>query len=241
MSGDIEKLRELEAKATLGPWAVDYLDKAGQRVVRADHYEIFTAWHHALGSIEQEMEANVALIVAMRNALPGLLELLSANAAEIERLRGERVWRCFHCDEVFTTTEAAKEHFGPDELQPPGCCIDAAEYRRMELNHNRHLIEDDECSRTFYRMQADHATALIREEEKGYEKGLRDAGSAVVARAEAAESLVTTLRERMGEAWEALDDLLDYSGGAPNALEDEYVVERARATLASLKENEDHE
>lgn len=34
------------------------------------------------------------------------------------------------------------------------------------------------------------------------------------------------------EMFEALQDILDYSGGAASALEDEYVMERARAALS---------
>ena len=77
----IEELRALLAKATPGPWEVDYLDKNGQRVIRQEHIEIATLWHHSVGSIEKEMEANAALIVAMRNALPALLDLATASLA----------------------------------------------------------------------------------------------------------------------------------------------------------------
>ena len=77
----IEELRALLAKATPGPWEVDYLDKNGQRVIRQEHIEIATLWHHSVGSIEKEMEANAALIVAMRNALPDLLDLATASLA----------------------------------------------------------------------------------------------------------------------------------------------------------------
>jgi hypothetical protein len=36
-------------------------------------------------------------------------------------------------------------------------------------------LEDTELHREIYRLKADHATALRREEEKGYARGLRDA------------------------------------------------------------------
>jgi hypothetical protein len=32
-----------------------------------------------------------------------------------------KYWRCFHCDEVFTTEEAAREHFGEDPGEPTAC------------------------------------------------------------------------------------------------------------------------
>lgn len=62
----------MEAKHTPGPWDVDYLDKHGQRVVRSQHIEVCTCWHHSVGSIEREMEANAQLIAAA----PELLAML---------------------------------------------------------------------------------------------------------------------------------------------------------------------
>jgi hypothetical protein len=32
-------------------------------------------------------------------------------------------WTCFHCDETFTTPEAARHHFGEDETRDPACII----------------------------------------------------------------------------------------------------------------------
>jgi len=83
----IEELRGLLAKATPGPWEVDYLDKNGQRVIRQEHIEIATFWHHSVGSIEKEMEANAALVVAMRNALPALLDRLEKAEGELAEAR----------------------------------------------------------------------------------------------------------------------------------------------------------
>lgn len=61
-----------EVKHTPGPWELGYLDHAGQRVVRQEHIEVCTCWHHSVGSIEREMEANARLIAAA----PELLEAL---------------------------------------------------------------------------------------------------------------------------------------------------------------------
>jgi hypothetical protein len=57
-------------KPTPGPWWVGSLDPAGQRIVRQEHIEICTCWHHSVTSIEKEMEANARLIAAA----PDLLE-----------------------------------------------------------------------------------------------------------------------------------------------------------------------
>ena len=144
---------------------------------------------------------------------------IRALTAENEALRRERGWRCFHCDEVFTTVEAATEHFGKYEDATPGCCIDLAEYRRMEQVDFAHRVEDDECSRTFHRMQADHLTALRREEEKGYERGLRDAGPEALARAESSEFLVAELREKVERLESALIDATAHLAAATSSYE----------------------
>lgn len=43
-------------------------------------------------------------------------------------------WRCFHCDEVFTTREAAAEHFGDGnyEAETP-LCVEAATTEQKQL------------------------------------------------------------------------------------------------------------
>ena len=104
----IEELRALLAKATPGPWEVDYLDKNGQRVIRQEHIEIATFWHHCVGSIEKEMEANAALVVAMRNALPALLDLAS-RVERAEQLAYTGAISLASIDEGATRPETWKE------------------------------------------------------------------------------------------------------------------------------------
>lgn len=87
----------------------------------------------------------------------------------------EMPWRCFHCDETFTDREGAAEHFGTSLLQEPGCQIDIAKYRSMEELVRRSSAEDTDLHREIAQIQGGHATALRREEEKGYARGLRDA------------------------------------------------------------------
>lgn len=101
-------------------------------------------------------------------------------------------WRCFHCDETFTDSDAAAEHFGRSEFQQPACQIDIAEYRKMEEVNRRHCEEDTDLHRTMYAMQSDHQIALRREEEKGYARGLKDAvlypADAAIAKAQGEQS-----------------------------------------------------
>jgi hypothetical protein len=89
-------------------------------------------------------------------------------------MSGAAEWRCFHCDEVFATVEGAREHFGASEIAEPACKIDMAEYRRLENQQASCHAECCEEAKRYFAMQADHARALIREEQKGYDKGLKD-------------------------------------------------------------------
>ena len=93
-------------------------------------------------------------------------------------------WRCFHCGDTFTRAEErwARKHFGGDESAEPVCLIRSAgeaalltALRNAEDALARYRAEDTDLMRGMWAMQADHATALRREEERGYEKGMRDA------------------------------------------------------------------
>lgn len=94
----------------------------------------------------------------------------------------QKIWRCFHCDEVFTTYAAARHHFGRNESANPVCVIKApgewalvAALRAAEDQLARYRVEDSDVLRAMHSMVADHQVALRREEEKGYARGLRDA------------------------------------------------------------------
>lgn len=50
-------------------------------------------------------------------------------------------WRCFHCDEVFRTRQAAQDHFGLDELERPGCVAILTEGERAILEDRREWRE----------------------------------------------------------------------------------------------------
>lgn len=61
---------------TPGPWEIGYLDKHGQRLVRGQHIEICTCWHHS--ALEKEMEANASLIAAAPDLLAALEDSLDS-------------------------------------------------------------------------------------------------------------------------------------------------------------------
>lgn len=89
-------------------------------------------------------------------------------------------WRCFHCDEVFTSRRWAAQHFGADQGAAVACKIKGYEghlvtaLRRAEAELARYHQDDSDVMRSIMTMEADHGQALIRAEEEGYNKGVRD-------------------------------------------------------------------
>lgn len=104
----------------------------------------------------------------------------------------EKEWRCFHCDEVFKTVAEAQDHFGIELdvypgcvmrfLQPAGLPVVELGVERMLLHHyreaqkelHRYRVEDSDMDRKIHAMRADHQQALIRAEERGYNRGVQD-------------------------------------------------------------------
>lgn len=87
-------------------------------------------------------------------------------------------WVCFHCGEHFPGTFAgqqkARHHFGDCPIEQPACQIDARAFRSMQDMVHRYQAEDTELHREIYKLKAEHYSALQREEEKGYARGLVD-------------------------------------------------------------------
>jgi hypothetical protein len=90
-------------------------------------------------------------------------------------------WRCFHCNTVFTSRKWAAEHFGADESATPACKLTNSEghlvtyIRKLEAELAAYRDERDEILMAWNAMQSDNLQAVIRAEEKGYGKGVRDA------------------------------------------------------------------
>lgn len=99
-------------------------------------------------------------------------------------MTGKVHWRCFHCGETFTLKQErwAREHFGRRPDAQPVCLIRTAgeaallsALRKAEDLLESYRREDGDILRAMWSMQADHASALRREEERGYNKGVVDA------------------------------------------------------------------
>lgn len=89
-------------------------------------------------------------------------------------------WRCFHCDEVFRSANEARIHFGGGSFEDAGCVLKDYEdgllgiIREQQAELERFRAEDSDLLRVIATMEADHLQALIRAEEEGYNKGIRD-------------------------------------------------------------------
>lgn len=101
------------------------------------------------------------------------------------RLTMKKRWRCFHCDDVFTSYYAAEIHFGRSEGQTPACLVVGANKSLIEtLREAENSAADawfklhEECSdiaKAMYAQNSRHQRQLREAEELGYSRGLRDA------------------------------------------------------------------
>ncbi len=86
----------MDVQHTPGPWHTVGLDKNAQRVVASQHIEIATCWHHCVGSIEREMEANARLIAAAPEILEALTMIhrimIQRDMVEDEREVVDQAW-----------------------------------------------------------------------------------------------------------------------------------------------------
>lgn len=128
-------------------------------------------------------------------------------------------WRCFHCDATFTVHQErwAREHFGANEGETPVC--------KMRIPGEAHLItalrkaqaelasyrsEDTDLMRAIESMEADYREKMIREEEKGYARGLKDYMAVEAERDKAAASVkaICEMFARYGADFEEVESIL---------------------------------
>ena len=95
-------------------------------------------------------------------------------------------WRCYFCDETFTDPKEAGAHFGAENYREPLCKLATVEgglaahiaglESEVDKLRRQAFDEDSAAERAHFGREADHARALVEAEQKGYERGLRDAG-----------------------------------------------------------------
>jgi hypothetical protein len=96
----------------------------------------------------------------------------------------KKSWRCFHCDELFTSAAKARVHFGYDNHSTPACFIVGAAGSLIEKLREAEKDLDDawfaiqeetlDCHKAMRAQSARHQSSLVAAEELGYERGLRD-------------------------------------------------------------------
>lgn len=118
----------------------------------------------------------------------------------------EKTWRCFHCDEVFVTVVDARCHFGSDQFSDPACRIKAAgehallvALRNAEDALTRYRNEDSDVLRVMYALSSDHGAAVVQAEQKGYDRGLRDAPVGLAEANERGNKLLVQVEELRAE------------------------------------------
>ena len=88
-------------------------------------------------------------------------------------------WRCYHCDAVYTDPFEAGIHFGADVAGTCACVLPHEQHlvehiRDLEKRLDSYRTESDRVMRSIMTLEDENRRALIREEEKGYARGLRD-------------------------------------------------------------------
>lgn len=135
---DIKRLRELESKATIGPWEVNTLAGRPNR-------EIFSVFDDNIGDFGcgglgfEATEANAEFVVAARNAIPTLLDEIEQKQVHVVVLEHQIA------------------------LLPDGWKFraEAAEARVVELEHTHSkLLSVIECANATARRRGDQRDAL---------------------------------------------------------------------------------
>lgn len=103
-----------------------------------------------------------------------------------------RQWRCFHCDQTFTSFKYAREHFGIEGLDAPACKLSQAEghlvtyIRRLEAELQEYRTDAHETLLASMSMDYESRGAAQIAEEKGYDRGVAETWA--MARQEAAKA-----------------------------------------------------
>jgi hypothetical protein len=156
------------------------LDKS--TIYQDGHRVLMLTGQHAGGSSPQSRQELRVRIVRLLNEAEGGAISDDPNYNAIPAAG----WTCFHCGEHFPPTfggqRAARAHFGPQPDDEPGCVMQLGSEDKRILQRlrwaddelTRYRAEDSDKDREMAGLRSDHARALIREEERGYAKGVQD-------------------------------------------------------------------
>lgn len=94
-----------------------------------------------------------------------------------------REWRCFFCDEVFTTAREASLHFGSfDSCEPDVTACKLMSHQQHVLEYIRELeeqvtmyqAENHPTVKAMYALEDEMRRAVLRAEEAGYNKAVQE-------------------------------------------------------------------
>ncbi|KQY27211.1 3'-5' exonuclease [Rhizobium sp. Root482] len=122
---------------------------------------------------------------ALDDAKSQAADVINAFHALSQRADQKPYWRCFHCEEMFTSEHAARMHFGETECSEPACQIKAGAemsmleaLRRAEEETRKALFamheEGTDGWTAFRRLEGRTRENAEAAENLGYERGLRD-------------------------------------------------------------------
>ncbi len=104
-----------------------------------------------------------------------------AEKAEAKLIAEKETWRCFHCDEVFTSRKYAAEHFGSDEGDTPACRLSHSDghlvtlIRKLQRELASYRREDNHILRAWDARVMEGVDAIRKAEERGFDRGVQDA------------------------------------------------------------------
>lgn len=142
-------------------------------------------------------------------------------------------WRCFHCDDYFTSEHSARLHFGAQDGDMPACQIKAGAegslltaLRRAESElsdawasiHN----ESTEAAKAYYAQQSRHGEQLRAAEELGYERGLRD-GMTEITKGGREPATGKAIDPNWSQAWKTICEVF-HALGYPRVDEHEHTA-----------------
>lgn len=79
------------------------------------------------------------VFIRVRDLRKETADSLSLLRRQVEELEAKREWRCFHCNQVFSTRESAEAHFGRRTTEPPECAPYLAWVKEARIEARKQL------------------------------------------------------------------------------------------------------
>lgn len=93
---------------------------------------------------------------------------------------GRKRWRCYYCDDVFTSSAGASAHFGEIQGSLAACQIKGHEHHLLDkIREQERVLEsyrsdDGQIMRAMQALRWESDQRVRHAEEDGYSRGLRD-------------------------------------------------------------------